>query len=127
MGAIYLEGPTGQTSRMIRITDDTIKAAYIMLSSMSPFKRWKLPPLKSITFKATDEKDAYGTYLPEHIITISRAKNGHLDTLLRTTAHEMCHMVRYMRGNGDWDAHDDVFAEMTATVAARMGWDPKEL
>lgn len=109
------------------ITDETIKAAYVMLAHMQPFKRWKLPALKHIAFKVTDDRDAYGTYMPEHIITISRAKNGHLDTLLRTTAHEMVHMVRYMRGHTNWDAHDKVFSSMTAAVAAQMGWDAKEL
>lgn len=112
---------------MIKVTPATIRASYELLVQLPPFSRWKLPDTKDIEFVATRAVDCYGEYEPEHIIRVSGAKNGHLDTLLRTVAHEIIHMVRACRGDPNWDKHDDKFAEMAAAVSQNMGFDPKEL
>lgn len=112
---------------MIKVTPSTIRACYDLLSALPPFSGWKKPHVDDIEFVATRQTDCYGEYEPEHIIRVSGAKNGHLDTLLRTTAHEMIHMVRACRGDPNWDKHDEVFARMAAQVSKNMGFDPKEL
>ena len=112
---------------MIKVTPTTIRASYELLAQLPPFNRWKKPPIKNIAFVAFRATDCYGEYEPSHIIRVSSTKVGHLDTLLRTVAHEMLHMVRACRGDPHWDQHDEVFAEMAARVAKNTGFDPKEL
>ena len=112
---------------MIKVTPTTIRACYQLLAQLPPFSRWKLPRTKDIEFIATRATDCYGEYEPEHIVRVSSAKNGHLDTLLRTVAHEMIHMVRACRRDPNWEKHDEKFAAMAAQVSKNMGFDPKEL
>jgi uncharacterized protein YjaZ len=106
----------------------TLEAMYLMLCQMKPFKSWSLPNTAEINFVVTDEEDAYGTYVYDddiHIITISRAKCSHFETILKTLAHEMIHMKRYK--NKAWDQHDVTFRRYAKAVADEFGFDPLEL
>ena len=65
----------------------TLEAMYLMLCQMKPFKSWNLPNTACINFVVTDEEDSYGTYVFDddiHIITISKAKCSHFETILKT-------------------------------------------
>jgi uncharacterized protein YjaZ len=106
----------------------TLEAMYLMLCQMKPFKTWTLPNTAEINFVVTDEEDAYGSYVFDndmHIITISKAKCSHFETILKTLAHEMIHMKRFKTIN--WDKHDAVFRKYATSIANEFGWDHLEL
>ena len=74
----------------MRITTKNLVDMYIMLKGMHPFNKWRLPPVKEVKFSVTDDADSLGTYVhddDQHHITISRAKNGHLETVVKTMSH----------------------------------------
>jgi len=109
-------------------TGKTLEAMYLMLCQMKPFNTWDLPNTAIINFIVTSEEDSYGTYVYDddiHIITISKAKCSHFETILKTLAHEMIHMKRY-RTNA-WDQHDAVFRRYAKSIADEFGFDPLEL
>ena len=109
-------------------TSKTLESMYLMLCQMKPFKYWNLPDTTCINFVVTNEEDSYGTYVFDddlHIITISKAKCSHFETILKTLAHEMIHCKRYK--HKDWDQHDAVFRRYAKQVADEFGFDPLEL
>ena len=111
-------------------TSHSLEAMYLMLNQMKPFKFWDLPNTAEINFVVTDEEDAYGTYVFDdeinmHIITISKAKCGHLDTLIKTLAHEVIHMTRGKTSK--YSAHDAYFRRKASAIALELGFDPLEL
>ena len=78
------------------------------------------------------DPDVMGTYLYddgekyEHIITISSARCGFLDTVIRTMAHEMIHMSFYRRKNHKWAQHGKEF-RARCHMCKELGFDPLEL
>lgn len=114
----------------MKLTPKGLASIYLMLRTFKPFCGWHLPEISSIEFKVTNELDAMGTYLfcditEKHEISISRAKNGHLTTVIRTLAHEMIHLKR--ANTSKWDKHDDVFRKLAAQISNELGFDPLEL
>jgi hypothetical protein len=102
----------------------------MMLRVLKPFSGWSLPLVDDVKFIVSVDTDCLGTYiydeeLERHIITISKEKNGHLETVIKTMAHEMIHMKRYKSQH--WDKHDRVFRKYAITVANALGFDPQEL
>ena len=110
------------------VTRSTCVAVYELLIQLPPIKAWKLPPSKDLIFVVRNMPDVYGMFEPEpHKITISSAKHAHLDTIIRTMAHEMIHLHLYCRKDPDWDKHTKVFLDAAAKVSHTLGFDPKEL
>jgi hypothetical protein len=114
----------------MKLTPKMLASIYLMLRTLKPFSGWHLPEISLIEFKVTNELDAMGTYFycdltERHIITISKAKNGHLSTVIRTLAHEMIHCKRW--NTSKWDKHDDTFRRYAAQIANELGFDPLEL
>ena len=76
-------------------------------------RNWDLPAPELIQFKVTRESDAMATYRYDealekpHIITISRLRNEHFDTVQRSLAHEICHMSFWKTDY--WDKHGKAF------------------
>ena len=60
-----------------------------------------------------------------HIITISKAKCSHFETILKTLAHEMIHMKRYR--TKAWDQHDAEVRRYAKAIADEFCFDPLEL
>ena len=109
-------------------TSKTLEAMYIMLCQIKPFNHWEMPNTACIKFNVTSEEDAYGTYIFDddmHLITISKAKCSHFETILKTLAHELIHCKRYKSRN--WDKHDKIFRNYAAQIADEFGWDHLEL
>jgi hypothetical protein len=112
----------------MKITTKNLADMYIMLKGMHPFNKWRLPPVKEVKFSVTDAADSLGTYVhddDQHHITISRAKNGHLETVVKTMSHEMIHMLRGKTPK--YGLHDAYFLAKSRAVALEMGFDPLEL
>jgi len=114
----------------MKLTASKLQAIYVMLTNLRPFDAWKLPHTNEILFQVTNELDAMGTYVfddlqEKHVLTISKAKNAHLETVIRTMAHEMIHMKRGKTKR--WDKHDQVFRNHARRIALELGFDPLEL
>jgi hypothetical protein len=78
------------------VTRSTCVAVYELLIQLPPIKAWRLPPSKDILFVVRNMPDIYGMFEPDpHKITLSSAKHAHLDTCIRTMAHEMIHLHLY--------------------------------
>jgi hypothetical protein len=103
-------------------------AVYELLIQLPPVKAWRLPPSQEIIFVVRHLQDVYGLYEPDpHKITISSAKHAHLDTVVRTMAHEMIHLHLYLRKDPLWDKHTKTFLDCAAKVSNTLGFDHKEL
>lgn len=109
------------------ITVDTCKAIYRMLSELPPFNKYELPRPSEIEFLVVDDPAMYGQYQPEpHCITISTAKQSYLQTLEKTMAHEMVHLILYLQGKR-YELHNKNFYNLTNQIAVIYGWEPKDL
>jgi hypothetical protein len=109
------------------ITVETCRAVYRMLTQLPPFNKYELPRPSEIEFLVVDDPGLYGQYQPEpHCITISTAKQSHLETLERTMAHEMVHLILYLQGKR-YELHNKNFYKLTYQIAAIYGWEPKDL
>jgi hypothetical protein len=103
-----------------------------MLLRCRPFSGWTtLPHPDEVRFVVEADPHAMGTYFHdegekwEHIVTISKEKCGHLDTVIKTLAHEMIHMRRHKTTK--WDQHDAIFRRYAKQIADELGFDPLEL
>ena len=109
-------------------TSKQLESIYCLLCQFKPFSKWNLPDTAHIVFSVTKTEDSYGTYCYDdgvHLITISSAKCSHIDTIIKTLAHEMVHMKRYK--SKDWDKHDNTFKKFTKQISDEFGFDPNEL
>lgn len=109
------------------ITVETCKAVYNMLRHLPPFNKYELPVPSEIEFIVVHDSELYGSYSPEpHCITISTAKQSHLQTLQQTMAHEMVHLILYLQGKR-YELHNKNFYKLTHEIANIYGWEPLDL
>jgi len=109
------------------ITVESCKAVYRMLRELPPFNKYELPTPSEIEFLVVDDPAMYGQYQPEpHCITISSAKQSYLQTLEKTMAHEMVHLILYLQGKR-YELHNKNFYKLTYQIADIFGWEPKDL
>jgi hypothetical protein len=110
----------------MKLTPKIIENIYAMLYCVEPFSSWELPLPEEVKFIVDADPDVMGTYLYDdgethaHTITISSARCGHLDTVIRTMAHEMIHASR-------WNTVTHAFRNRAKAVANELGFDPLEL
>jgi hypothetical protein len=98
-----------------------------MLRELPPFNKYELPTPSEIEFLVVDDPAMYGQYQPEpHCITISSAKQSYLQTLEKTMAHEMVHLILYLQGKR-YELHNKNFYKLTYQIAEIYGWEPKDL
>jgi hypothetical protein len=116
----------------MKITPKIIENIYAMLYCCEPFSAWGLPLPEEIKFIVNSDPETMGTYLYDdgeshaHTITISDARCGHLDTVIRTMAHEMIHMSFYRRQGYKWAHHGKEF-RTRCHMCKELGFDPLEL
>ena len=109
------------------ITVESCKAVYRMLRELPPFNKYELPTPSEIEFLVVNDPAMYGQYQPEpHCITISSAKQSYLQTLEKTMAHEMVHLILYLQGKR-YELHNKNFYKLTYQIADIYGWEPKDL
>ena len=118
----------------MKLTSTILKNIYNMLVVCEPFDKWNMPLAEQIKFIVDYDPDTMGTYLYddgadkyEHIITISAARNGFLETAIRTMAHEMIHASRWNTSTCAWTKHDKTFRYRAKLVSESLGFDPLEL
>lgn len=112
----------------MHLTPDILRACYAFLRETPPFRRWKLPRPDSIKFRVVSMKDCFGQYEgagQEHQIDISGARISHTENLIKTMAHELCHLRTYMLDKTV--THGAKFERLKRQVCKQHGWDFKEL
>ena len=117
----------------MKLNPDILRNIYSALVICDPFTLWKFPLPEQIKFIVDLDESTMGTYMYddggdyEHIITISAARCSHLDTVVRTMAHEMIHMSRAGTITDAWTKHDATFRRRAHRIATELGFDPLEL
>lgn len=114
----------------IPLTKDTLKAIYDLLRETPPFCKWNLPEPEEITFVISKSRDYYGYYdynhsTKAHTIGISANKNGYLQPLIETMAHELVHVHERLTGMCKPSEHSAAFKRIAAQVCKIHGFDPK--
>ena len=116
------------------ITEYNIANLYSALIEFPVFEEYKLPPASKVDFVIVHDNSICGQYEPPeqgepHIITISTAKCGHLDTVMKTLSHEIIHMCVYLSSTktDKYTSHKGLFLKLQKRVANHLGFDPKEL
>ena len=119
---------------MTFITENNIANLYSALIEFPVFDEYKLPPASKVDFVVVRDDTICGQYEPPengepHVITISTAKCGHLDTVLKTLCHEIIHMICYLEApkTEKYTSHKGLFLKLQKQVAKMYGFDPKEL
>ena len=117
----------------MKLNSDILRNMYSMLVVCQPFISWNMPLPETIKFIVDYDDSTMGTYLYsddadyEHIVTISAARCGWLQTAITTMAHEMIHMSRAGTITDAWTKHDATFRRRAHKVATELGFDPLEL
>ena len=119
---------------MTFITENNIANLYSVLIDFPVFDEYKLPPASKVDFVVVHDDTMCGQYEPPeagepHIITISTAKCGHLDTVIKTLCHEIIHMICYLESpkTEKYVSHKGLFLKLQKRIANHLGYDPKEL
>ena len=115
----------------MKLTPAILRNLYSAIYCMKPFDRWNMPLPEEVNFIVNTDKDVMGTYLYdtgedyEHTITVSSARCGHLDTVMRVLCHECIHMSRHKTHK--WTHHDKEFRSRAHRIASELGFDALEL
>src|SRR6185312_16077207 len=110
----------------LRLTPDTLAAAYEYLRTTSPFKGWRLPEADDIGFHVVRDPKIHADFYVENglpNIRVSENCVGHTETLIAKLAHELCHLRQHLIGARDH--HGASFKRMAAAVCRHHGFDPK--
>lgn len=110
----------------LKITSETLQAAYELLRTTLPFRGWHLPPLEDVKFrvlKRTTTNAMHGDYVFDgaHVIRVVDAKHQTINGVLMTVAHEMIHMKQQL--DGATDAHGKTFHKLADRVCKVHLWD----
>lgn len=115
----------------MKLTPAIIRNLYSAIYCMKPFDGWNMPLPEQIHFVIDQDQSIMGSYLyddgdkHEHTITISSARCGHLDTVIRVLCHECIHMSRHHTHK--WTHHDKQFRARAHMISKELGFDPLEL
>jgi len=115
----------------MKITPKILEGIYLTLAKCEPFTLWDLPPSEICKFEVVDDHTIMATYEYDetlakcHIFCISKARCNHLDTVIRSMAHEMVHCSRHK--SGKWHLHDATFKRRKMLVGTSLGFDGHEL
>lgn len=111
----------------LTLTPEILSAAYDYLAGTEPFNKWNLPPSDEVLFVVNRSRKYYGDYHwdgDRHVIRISSHFNRRTDTLMRTCAHEICHLVEEHAGFSRSDVqHSMAFQKLAKQVCKAHGFD----
>lgn len=111
----------------IRISLEIVEATYELLRATEPFKRWKLPHADDISFAIIRNKNHRGEFYinkkNDPTICVNDSFHHTIDELLRTVAHEMCHLVEYRAGARPDVAHGWIFNDLANRVCKFHSFD----
>ena len=114
------------------ITPGNLRSLYIFLQGVEPFNKWRsMPKVNDCVFEVSfiDPLDMdLGSYIycdDKHHICVNSKRHSHLDSVVRTLSHEICHALRGKTKK--YMLHDDWFLQRSAAVGVSLGYDPLEL
>jgi hypothetical protein len=111
----------------LRLTPDTLAAAYDFLRTTDPFKAWKLPHSDEVAFHVTRNPKVFADFSTDEdggpLIRVSSAKNGHTATALMSMGHEMLHLHQYLSGLDKGSEHNPDFKRKAKRICQIHGWD----
>ena len=123
----------------MKLSPDTLAAAYAFLCGLEPMSRWGLPSASEISFAVeTYEKDfarCRCIWTPRRFldtrhctIGVSNVTVQTIDRLFRAMAHEMIHVKQVMesRSGSQWDrtpTHGRKFASAEREIAKALNWE----
>lgn len=112
----------------VLITEETVKAIYIMLRKLPPFNQWGLPPASKIKFSVKSEYKVMGElHVRPYKMKFGTEYQEHFETIVTTVAHEMIHLALYLEGVPSYNMHIRKFKEKSHEVGALYGFDRKWL
>lgn len=111
----------------MHITPDMMEAAYRLLLTTLPFRRWSLPDPDNIDFIVSMHRDRHAHCRPykhqpgRYEIAVSAYKVKTIALLIECIAHEIVHVEQDKRGMRD--NHGKGFKRLALTVCRRHNWD----
>lgn len=112
------------------LTPQRLAAVYEMLRAWPPFGRWGLPAAGEMKFHLARTKRwdaAWWIDGGRHHIEVSANRNGHMNTIVCSMAHEMIHVKqRKARTETSGVEHNEEFRRLAERVCRRYGWDFKQ-
>lgn len=111
----------------LRITPESLAAAYECLRAFDPFRRWALPHATTMKFRVIRSRTDHGAFWVDGqtpVMEISERKHGHLGSLLETVGHEMIHLHQRLKRTDTPNAqHNAEFNRIAKRVCRTFGWD----
>ena len=112
------------------LTPSRLAAVYEMLRAWPPFCRWGLPAAADMKFHLARTRRwdaAWWIDGGKHNIEVSSSRNGHINTIVCSMAHEMIHVKqRKSRTESAGVEHNEEFRRLAKLVCRRYGWDEKQ-
>lgn len=107
----------------MKLTPEMLSACYAAVRASVP--RWKLPPASEVKFTVTRHKDRHAdyTYDGEHAIRVSENQHNLALTVLRSVAHEACHLRVQIAKPSQRTEHGNEWKKAAATICKVWGWD----
>lgn len=113
----------------LRLTSETLAAAYDYLATTEPFRKWNLPDSDDVVFRVVKDPTRRGFYRRDGYnrpsISVSSAAIGHSSSLIEVMAHEMIHLHEDATGMATASEHSAAYRKMAAVVCKIHGFDPK--
>jgi hypothetical protein len=110
----------------LKITLPIVEGMYQLLKASPPFNRWKLPDHEDIGFALNRTQGNRGEfYVKDGIpyLGINDTSHETLDELMRTVAHEMCHLREFLTGQRADVHHGAYFKRSAASVCKAHQFD----
>jgi len=110
------------------LTPENLAILYDMACKLPPFNKLSMPKSSKVKFKVIKNPDIYGCF-DEHEMAIEISANacGYFTTIFSTLLHEMVHLALYVKGDDDFDKHDEKFQKIKRVYAEVYSLDPKAI
>lgn len=114
--------------KLSTLTPQNLAVLYDMACKLPPFNKLKMPKSSRVKFKVIRNPDIYGCFDEQELaIEISANACGHFTTIFSTLLHEMVHLALYVKGDDDFDKHDEKFQKIKRVYAEVYSLDPKAI
>ena len=110
----------------MKVTRRTLRAAYRLLAEIPPFANRELPPAVAVRMTPA-RMHPWGEYVydersrPRHTMRVNSALRS-FNAILRTVAHEMCHLALNQTGARGAFSHGPQFRRLASRVCREMRW-----
>ena len=117
----------------LRLTPESLEAAYEFLRATLPFRRMKLPHADEVQFRVMVTRDCFGHFRGRSKTTedfneigVSQHMVKSTDVLISTMAHEMIHLYQHETGSDSRTDHNAQFRRIAARVCRIHGFEPED-